>query len=407
MTINAITDAVLAISEDTQLYDIRIDSQGDILTDDFFDTSILYSLFGERRANKNEVVDARFRRGWIGNEDKDFENGSKLWLFEQSKITATNLARIADEAKKSLRWLVDDGHAVSLSVDSVTVDTDKNKLVLVLDIRRSADKVERRFFDLWDNTGIRTDTIPPPEPFSPNEINDLILYLDSSDLNSVIFPDGFVSLFKDKSGEENDAIQNVFVNQPISAFNFINGVNAIVWRDGEPHILEVAANPTLNQFWSNGGTVIMVSQSTSLGNNDVGRFLDKEQTWRINKMDVGAENVQFNIRFTGSIARFKTPDNSFPFGPSIITLSYSAVLTSNLPVFRINGADQLVTIVVPASGVYSPDTLTLGIGNRSNGEDRSFEGDFGQILLYDRILTDNETNKIEDHLSNKWGIALV
>jgi len=114
VTVNAVTDAVLTIDPATLLYDINLDAQGDIETADFFDTSILYSIFGERRANKDEVLDARFRRGWIGSEGKDFENGSKLWLFEQSRITATNLARIADEVKKSLQWLVDDGFAVSL-----------------------------------------------------------------------------------------------------------------------------------------------------------------------------------------------------------------------------------------------------------------------------------------------------
>lgn len=173
MTINAVTDAVLTKDKTTQgfpytfpiifgnnfrsnpLYDINIDADGDIETEDFFDTSILYSLFGERRANENEVLDASRRRGWIGNENKDFENGSKLWLFEQSRITATNLARIADEAKKSLQWLVDDGFAVSLQVAEVTVDTKLNKLILVLDIRRSFDVVERKFFELWDNTGKR------------------------------------------------------------------------------------------------------------------------------------------------------------------------------------------------------------------------------------------------------------
>jgi phage gp46-like protein len=155
MAINAVTDAVLTIDKTTQLYDINIDADGDIETADFFDTSILYSLFGERRANENEVLDASRRRGWIGNENKDFENGSKLWLFEQARITATNLARIADEAKKSLQWLVDDGFAVSLQVAEVTVDTKLNKLILVLDIRRSFDVVERKFFELWDNTGKR------------------------------------------------------------------------------------------------------------------------------------------------------------------------------------------------------------------------------------------------------------
>jgi len=155
MTIGKVTDAVLTIDPTTGLYDINIDANGDIETADFFDTSILYGVYGERRASKEEVLDARYRRGWIGNEGRDFENGSKLWLFENSRFTVSNFARIADEARKGQQNLVDDGFAVSIKVASVTIDTSKNKLILALDIKRSLDKVERRFFDLWENTGTR------------------------------------------------------------------------------------------------------------------------------------------------------------------------------------------------------------------------------------------------------------
>jgi len=147
------TDAVLTIDPATQLYDINLDENGDIATDDFFDTSILYSLFGERRASPDEVVDADRRRGWIGNEDEDFENGSKLWLLEQSRLTASNLSRIEDEAKKALQWLVDDGFAVA--IEDVTTSLGRGKILLSVTIRRSRDKVDKRLFELWQNTGIR------------------------------------------------------------------------------------------------------------------------------------------------------------------------------------------------------------------------------------------------------------
>jgi len=147
------TDAVLTVDPATQMHDISIDTNGDILTDDFFDTSLLYSLLGERRAAPSEVVEPQLRRGWIGNEGKDFENGSKLWLFEQARITRSNLNRIEDEARKSLQWLVDDGFAVS--IDEVTSTVKNGKITLEIIIRRSRSRVERRFLDLWQNTGIR------------------------------------------------------------------------------------------------------------------------------------------------------------------------------------------------------------------------------------------------------------
>lgn len=147
------TDAVLTVNTSTQLFDITIDAAGDILTDDFFDTSLLYSLLGERRADPSEVVEPQLRRGWIGNEGKDFENGSKLWLFEQARITRSNLNRIEDEARKSLQWLIDDGFAVS--IDEVNSTVKNGTITLEIVIRRSRSRVDRRFFDLWQNTGLR------------------------------------------------------------------------------------------------------------------------------------------------------------------------------------------------------------------------------------------------------------
>lgn len=147
------TDAVLTVDPRYGFYDIAIDDNGDIETADFFDTAILYSLFGERRATPDEVVDARYRRGWIGNLSNadGFENGSKLWLLSQARLTANNLNRLRDEAKKALQWLVDDGLAVS--VDEAETQVIDGRVFLTVTIRRSRDKVIRRSYDLWENTG--------------------------------------------------------------------------------------------------------------------------------------------------------------------------------------------------------------------------------------------------------------
>ncbi len=144
------TDAVLTIDPGSQLYDFQIDANGDIKTEDFFDTSLLYSIFGERRAAPDEVVDANLRRGWIGN-DVDFENGSKIWLLHQARLTRSNLNRLEDETRKALQWIVDDGFAVA--IDQVNATLSGGRVLLDITIRRSRDKVVRRAFELWENTG--------------------------------------------------------------------------------------------------------------------------------------------------------------------------------------------------------------------------------------------------------------
>jgi len=140
------TDAVLNATRG--YYDISI-TDGQIDVAEFFDTSLIYSIFGERRASPEEVIEPQLRRGWIGNDD--YENGSKIWLLYQSRLTRDVLNRLEDEAYKALQWLADDGFAVS--IDDVVVSLSGGRVLLDVTIRRSRDKVDRRNFVLWDNTG--------------------------------------------------------------------------------------------------------------------------------------------------------------------------------------------------------------------------------------------------------------
>lgn len=142
------TDVLM--TETNTLFDLTLDENGDLTNGDFFDSSLQYSLLGERRASSSEVPDSRRRRGWIGNEDEDFENGSKVWLFEQARINRKVLNGIQTAAFNGLSWFVEDGILVSIEITAVL----KNGAVsLIIDLFRPNSKVDRRFFQLWENTG--------------------------------------------------------------------------------------------------------------------------------------------------------------------------------------------------------------------------------------------------------------
>lgn len=145
-------DVVLTKNADG-IFDISIDEEGDIETADAFDTLILMSLFCERRASSSEVLESQRRRGWIGNESTPgFEIGSKLWLFEQSRINRNTLNGITTAADEALQAeLVDDNIADSVT-SSATLSN--GTITLITIITRPNSKVEKRFFPLWENTGI-------------------------------------------------------------------------------------------------------------------------------------------------------------------------------------------------------------------------------------------------------------
>jgi len=143
------TDAQL--QETNGIYDIVIDSVGDIQSKDFFDTAILMSLFCERRASSSEMPTSRLRRGWVGNESTPgFEIGSKLWLFEQSRLTRSVLNGLGSVAKEGLNWMVEDGIASSVDASALLQD---GVVKLNITITRPNSTVVNRYYDLWENTG--------------------------------------------------------------------------------------------------------------------------------------------------------------------------------------------------------------------------------------------------------------
>lgn len=145
MTVDAVVE-----KNDDGVYDFVLDAVGDIETKDFFDTSIIMSLFCERRASESEVPASHLRRGWIGN-DPDFEIGSKLWLFDQARLNLNTINGIRSAIKSGLQWMVEDDIAIDVTV--VVTLSGTSTVTTTVTITRPNSKVERRYYELWENTG--------------------------------------------------------------------------------------------------------------------------------------------------------------------------------------------------------------------------------------------------------------
>jgi len=147
------TDAVLT-RQTQNAYDFSIAANGDILTDDFFDTSILIALFTDKRATAEEMPVTELRRGWIGDESNadGFEGGSKIWLYEQAKLTRDTLNGLSTEANNALAYFVEDNIAISVLSSA---DLINGAAGLTITITRPNSRVDRRFFELWNNTAKR------------------------------------------------------------------------------------------------------------------------------------------------------------------------------------------------------------------------------------------------------------
>lgn len=142
----------VALNRRKGYYDFEWTASGDISTEQSLDTYILMCLFEEARATPAEIPESNRRRGWIGNESTPgFEQGSKVWQFEQERPTGTVLAELGVVIRNSLQPLLDEMKASSIAVETPFLQN--GKVCVFINLGRDGSRVDRRFFELWDNTG--------------------------------------------------------------------------------------------------------------------------------------------------------------------------------------------------------------------------------------------------------------
>lgn len=119
--------------------------------DDGLETSIIISLFTDRRAEADDQISGDDRRGWWGDLLTEVEGdriGSRLWLLSREKQLPNVLSKAREYAAEALQWLIEDGIASAVGVAAEIVRT--GVLGLAIEITRTAaPPVKYRFEAFW------------------------------------------------------------------------------------------------------------------------------------------------------------------------------------------------------------------------------------------------------------------
>ena len=94
-----------------------------LATDDTLETAVILSLFSDARALDDDTLPPgqTDRRGWWGDAFADAAGdrfGSRLWLLSASKQLQASLNEAKQYAEEALAWLVKDGAARSVEVET-------------------------------------------------------------------------------------------------------------------------------------------------------------------------------------------------------------------------------------------------------------------------------------------------
>ena len=133
---------------------------GDLTPERDLSTSILLSLFTDRRAPASlELGSERDRRGWWGDayaETAGDQFGSLLWTLAREKSIAVVAERAKRYAEESLAWMREDGIAdrVDVTVELLPVtpsDTVRPVLAIGVSVVKPPDRViSYRFRYVWE-----------------------------------------------------------------------------------------------------------------------------------------------------------------------------------------------------------------------------------------------------------------
>jgi hypothetical protein len=224
---------------------------------------------------------------------------------------------------------------------------------------------------------------------TPAGIDGLRLWLDPTDSATIQISGGLVTQWNDKSGQGNHATQPDPARQPVVAAGVLGGQNAIRLDAGGPG--NFVGNPTDDGLLVNGAfslnrayTVFLVDQYW--GANAMGRTLTSlDSNWLAGHWN-GAE-----AHFTGN---FIGPNVGVGLNAPLVSTAIGTG-TSNYLFRQTRGSGYANDFL------NQPGRLVIGDDTAGPWNEGS-QSDIGDVIAFNRALTDTERWQVEDYLRGKY-----
>ena len=215
--------------------------------------------------------------------------------------------------------------------------------------------------------------------YSPSNEAGNILWLDSSDSNTITEVLGAVSQWDDKSGQGNHAVQATGAEQPTTNATTQNGKNVLDFDGTDDRIVSTFGS-TLTQ----PNTVFIT-----------GKYDVITAAYMFDGIDASNRNALFNdtslfTAFAGSSLQGDAMDTDF----HVLEVIFNGVSSS----IRLDAGTA-------TTGDAGADSLTgLTIGSRYSGTS-ALDGSIGEALVYNGLLDTAAKARVNTYLMNGWGVS--
>ena len=230
----------------------------------------------------------------------------------------------------------------------------------------------------------RTNIVQIPTFFSPTQISNLSLWLDGKDLSSVTLSGTDVTLWNDKSGNNNNATA-VSTPQWLPTYG--------ISFDGTSSYFTLPDNTLPSD--DNSYSYFIVANFANLGGN-FGLISGGDQT---------NDNDEFSLKTNSTnnlVTTWYNNDLSTNYEYSINTpVLIESVYTS--------GGDRIFYINTKLDSSDTPGTRTQTNNNNVVGSTITGElmkGNIYEIIVYNSVLTIQQRQEVESYLAHKWNVLI-
>jgi prepilin-type N-terminal cleavage/methylation domain-containing protein len=248
----------------------------------------------------------------------------------------------------------------------------------------------------------------------PTDVSGLVVWLDASDLSTIFEntagtdlaePNDGVARWNDKSGAGNNVSQTTGARQPNTGVDTLAGHNVISYTRSTADCLYTTAFDGFSTGNQNH-TVFFVGKDLPVNPSNANGWAWGRATTPPSATNRSSAWIPFGPAASNQVWYFFSND---------LTDSDEVADETGVLAFRYNSSygRQIwrngVLVAERTSGntlsFDEPQHFSIGCFNRRNTSSAySFSGDIAEFVAYNRALTDDEMKKIEEYLSEKWGI---